>query len=233
MKNIIFISLLSIITAGSAVGATPWWQQPTICRLDPTNCYISMGTGYDSGMWDATSQCWGLKLICPDAVKQPQSQPVPMGRAEIARGTNLNPDYDTNILNGDCFGMRKTTANGTMASVNGKYVNVWCNGVLDNVDEVLETGEITYGAQPTCAALAENGYVGVVNKRCYGKYYDMAEYYIECTGSDLMPSRLIVLNGADYTLPMNGAPADKAAAEEKFDRMESVSATQRAKYYEK
>jgi len=232
MKKIFFGSLFSIIAANAANAATPWWQQPTVCRLDPTNCYVSMGAGYDSGMWDATGQCWGLKLICPDAMRQPQSDPVPMGRGDIANGTKLNQDFDINVLNNDCFGVRKTTANGTMASVNGKYVNVWCNGILDNPDETLTTGEITFGAQPTCAALAENGYVGVVNNRCYGKYYDTAQYYIECDGADIMPSRLIVLNGADYTLPMGNAPTDKTAAEKIFDKMESVSQTQRAKYFQ-
>lgn len=231
MKKLFFISLFSFAVFGAAVAATPWWQQPTVCRLDPTNCYVSMGTGFDSEMWDATSECWGLKLICPEALKKQESQPVPMGRAEIAKGTNINQDFDTDLLNGDCFGMRKTTANGTKASVNGEYVNVWCNGILDNADETLATGEITYGAQPTCAKLAEYGYVGVVNNRCYGKYYDMAEYFIECDGSGLLPSRLIVLNGADYTIPMGNAPTDKTAAEKIFDQMESVSETQREKYF--
>lgn len=232
MKKLFFASLLcGTAVISTAHAAAPWWQQPTICRLNPANCYSGMGAGFDSGMWDAGANCWGLKLICPQALTTARSEPIAMGRNEIANGNGIRRDFDTNILNGDCFGMRKTVSNGSMASVNGDYVNVWCAGILDNPDETIGNGEITYGAQPTCAKLAENGYVGVLNGRCYGKYYNMNEYFIECTGTDLMPSRLIVLNGADYTAPSSGAPADKSAADAKFDKMESISKTQRAKYF--
>ena len=235
MKAIInlslFFTICTLFTAG-ANAATPWWQQPTVCRLDPTNCYSTMGAGFDSEMWDATSNCWGLKLICPDALTNGGNSAIPMGRAEIARGANINKDFDTDLLgtNGDCFGRRKTATGGTTASVNGKYVNVWCPGILNNPDETLTYGEITYGTQPTCAQLAENGYVGIENGRCYGKYFDTSKYYIEC-GSSLIPTRLIVLNGADYTAPMNNAPIDEATAERLFEKMYSASQTQRTKYY--
>ena len=237
-KNIFKCSLLFVICALSHVTShattTPWWLQPTVCRLDPTDCYPAMGAGFDSEMWDVTSNCWGLKLICPNALTSGASTPVAMGRAEISRGTGINPDFDTDLLSsdGECFGRRKTATGGSTASVNGKYVNVWCHGILDDADETLENGEITYGAQPTCASLAEYGYVGVENGRCYGKYYDTNSYFIEC-GSGPLPTRMIVLNGADYTAPMNGAPTDMAAAERKFDKMYSVSQTQKAKYFTK
>lgn len=232
MKKLFFASLLfggAAITAADA--AIPWWQQPTICRLNPANCYTSMGVGFDSGMWDAGANCWGMKLICPQATTASDSVPVAMGRNEIASGSGISRDFDTSVLNGDCYGARKTVSNGSMASVNGDYINVWCNGILDNADETIGGGEITYGAQPTCAKLAQNGYVGVLNGRCYGKYYDMNEYFIECGASNLLPTRLIVLNGADYTAPQGNAPTDKASADKKFDKMESISKTQRSKYF--
>lgn len=234
MKKIFILSLFSLIgyAAQAATTTIPWWQQPTICRLNPANCYTSMGVGYDAEMWDAGSSCWGLKLICPEATVAANSQPVPMGRTEIAKGTGIKTDFDTDVLNGDCFGMRKTSENGSKASVNGTFVNVWCSGILDNADETVASGEITYGTQPSCAQLAENGYVGVINGRCYGKYYDMSEYFIECTGSDILPSRLIVLNGADYENTSSGAPVDAAAASTKFDQMESISKAQHSKYFE-
>lgn len=236
MKTIINCSLLfviySLFTGNANAATTPWWLQPTVCRLDPTDCYSAMGAGFDSEMWDATSNCWGLKLICPDALTTGASSPEPMGRAEIARGTNINKDFDTELLaaDGDCFGRRKTATGGTTASVNGKYVNVWCPGILDNPDETLTYGEITYGTQPTCAKLAENGYAGIENGRCWGKYFDTSKYFIEC-GASLEPTRLIVLNGADYTAPMNGAPVDMDAAERIFEKMYTTSQTQHAKYY--
>ena len=231
MKKTFAFSIYCLMFSPVAFAATPWWQQPTVCRLDPTDCYSKMGAGYDAELWDSTSQCWGMKLICPDALVAEEYQPVAIGRTEIASGNKIKEDFDPDILNGDCFGVRKTTSNGTMASVNGEYVRVWCNGILDNADEYLPNGEITYGAQPTCSDLAEYGYIAVENNRCYGKYYDMAKYYIECNGDDIMPSRLIVLNGADYTMSSGNAPADKDAANDIFDKMESVSETQREKYF--
>lgn len=57
--NIIICSLLfSLCSLGDTYAATtPWWMQPTVCRLDPTDCYTTMGMGFDSEMWDATSNC--------------------------------------------------------------------------------------------------------------------------------------------------------------------------------
>ncbi len=239
MKKAIFkystASILCAMFCGiSHAATTPWWLQPTVCRLDPTGCYPAMGAGFDSEMWDATSNCWGLKLICPDALLDGSRTAQPMGRAEIARdgGKKISTDFNTDLLgpDGDCFGRRKTSENGTVASVGGTLVQVWCPGILNNPDETLTNGEITYGTQPTCSQLAENGYVGVENGRCYGKYFDSAQYYIEC-GDTLEPTRLIVLNGADYTASMNGAPTDATAAEQLFDKMYSVSQAQHAKYF--
>lgn len=231
MKKILYVSLLSIITLTTNAATTPWWQQPTICRLDPTNCYPAMGAGFDSGMWDATANCWGLKLICPHAMKTQHNAPVPVGRGDIASSRNINADFDVSLLNGDCFGVRKTTANGTKASVNGTYVNVWCNGILDNPDEQVASGEITFGTQPSCARLAADGYVAVVNNRCYGKHFNDSEYFIECTGSDILPSRLIVLNGADYNTGGANVPADESAADAIFDQMYQTSQIQYKKYF--
>ena len=159
--------------------------------------------------------------------------PTGVGKTEIAKGTEIKKDFDTNKLNGDCFGARKSTSNGTMVSVDGEYVKVWCNGVLDNPDEFLENGEITYGTQPTCSDLAEYGYVAIENNGCYGKYYDQSEYFIECDGNNLLPSRIILLNGADYNMPSGNFPADESAADKIFDQMETISETQRQKYFKK
>lgn len=239
MKRIFTVSLFSAISAlvfgSGAMAAVPWWLQPTICKPNPTGCYASMGAGFDDGMWDATSNCWGLKMVCGEAIKPAASDSVAMGKTAIASGTAINSDFDTDLLNGDCFGARKTTANGSMASVNGTYVNVWCNGVLDNPDETLHTGEITFGTQPKCKDIAPNGFVAVLNQKCYGKFYDPASYYIECQGNNELPTRLIELNGADYiTGTSSGSynyPTDTAAAKALFDKMQSTSATKKAEYF--
>ena len=232
MKKTLAFSIYCLIFSPAAFAATlPWWEQPTVCKLDPTDCYASMGAGYDSELWDQSTGCWGMKMICPEALTNGEYVPVAMGREDISKGTNINKDFDTNVLNGDCFGVRKTKENGTMASVNGEYVRVWCNGILNNPDDFLENGEITYSAQPTCTELAENGYVAAENGKCYGKYYDLAKYYIECNGSSVTPSRIIILNGADYMSGSGNVPSDASAASKIFDAMESVSKSQRAIYF--
>jgi hypothetical protein len=120
--------------------------------------------------------------------------------------------------------------------VGGTYVNVWCNGVLGSPDETLSTGEIvTSGAQPVCKDISSDGWVAVLNQKCYGKYYDPSNYYIECDGNNLLPSRLIELNGASPITGTGGGnyayPTTTAAAKTLFDTMQASSAAQKAKYF--
>ncbi len=191
-----------------------------------------MGAGYDSEMWDADSSCRGMKWICADALTDKNATDAKLvGRADIAHGTGINSDFDINVLNGDCFGMRKTSAGGTKVLIDGKYVNVWCAGVLRNVDETLEFGEITYGAQPTCQTLADDGFVAIAQNKCMGKSFDTAEYFIECDGGDgTLPNRLIVLNGADANA--SGGMASRDAANQLMEKMYQVSQTQHKKYFQ-
>ncbi len=233
MKKIFAFSVLNIALVPMAFAATPWWQHADICRRDPTTCYSRMGAGYDSELWDTTDKCWGMKYICPDALVSGGDEPVPMGRDAIRRGDNILDDFDTDELNGDCFGVRKTTSNGAMASVDGQYVRVWCNDVpLDASVEPMPNGVIVSDpdAQPTCADLADYGYAAVQNGDCYGKYYDFAKYHLVC-GNDLEPDLIVITNGADYTLASGNMPADRNAADALFDKMESVSQVQHAKYF--
>ena len=233
MKKIFAVFTLFTICGTSSYAATlPWWLQPTVCRLDPTDCYTTMGAGYDDELWDSASECWGMKLICPDALIAYADEPTPIQKRDTTSSKVIDSDFDINMLSvsGDCFGRRKTIEDGTMISVNGKYVNVWCMGILDNADETTANGEFTYGAQPTCSKLARDGYVAVKNNRCFGKYFDTNKYYIEC-GSELLPDRIIVLNGADYTAPMGNAPKTKSDADKKFDTMYTISQKQKEKYF--
>ena len=185
-------------------------------------------------IWDATAKCWGLKIICPEALNDPTSTPRAMGRADIADKKKINQDFNTELLstNGDCFGRRKTSSDGTIASVNGNDVYVWCPGILTSPDEFMTNGEITYGAQPTCEQLASDGYVAVANGRCYGKYFDEYKYFIEC-GSAIQPTRLIVLNGAAHNAATTNAPRDTETAKRLFDKMYDVSKEQNKKYFAK
>ena len=220
MKKVFLFSLLFITT--NAFAATPWWQQPTVCRLNPANCYTTMGTGYDSGMWDANANCWGMKLICGDALTNTNNDTL-VGRTEIAHGTNINSDYDVNVLNGGCFGVRRTSTDGTRVSVDGRMVRVWCNDVLELVNkpvvETIESGQVTYdNTQPSCGDLAAENYVAVANGKCFGKYYDSGRYYVQCNGE--IPT-LIVLNGASssYETGNTSYPITQADADALFNQM--------------
>jgi len=228
--------LFALCAAGGARAATSWWLQPTICKPNPATCYASMGIGFESGMWDATGNCWGLKIVCGEALTPVKTSPVEMGKTTIAAGTGINADFDTSMLNGDCFGARKTQANGSMASVNGTFVKVWCNGILDNPSETLATGEIQFGTQPNCKDLAKNGFIAVLNQKCYGKYFAEGDYYIECAGTNELPTRIVRLNGASQVVGTTAGsynyPQDLASAKTIFDTMQSVSAAKRAENFE-
>lgn len=231
MKNAILFSLFVTTFAMTANAATPWWERPTICQINSSNCYTSMGAGYDAEYWDTTSNCRGMKYICANALRNASSnEPQLLSRMQISNGNYIKTDFDANILNDDCFGVRKTINNGTMASVNGDYVNVFCSGTLSSPDETLPSGgEIMLNKQPTCANLASNGFIGVKNGNCFGKQYDDSKYYIDCGNtSDITPVRMIVLNGAAMT---GDGFASMADANDMFDKMYSVSQTQHKKYF--
>ena len=232
MKKVIALSFVLTLGVTAAAHALNWWEQPTICRWDTTMCYGTMtGPGFDLEIWDDDASCRGKKYICPDALTTNASAPVQMGRRDIATGTGINPDFDTSVLNPDeaCFGVRR--ANGAQVAVNGRMVNVYCPGVLSRPDEIVANGEITYdAAHPTCAELAADGYVAVLNNgKCYGKYYSPDNYYIEC-GTALTPTRIIVLNGADVE-SARGAGTEKSAADALFDKMYTTSQAQKKQYF--
>lgn len=234
MKKIFAASLIAVCVCAAARGDDFWWRQPTVCRIDMTKCYPSMGVGYDPEYWDVNAKCRGMKYICGQALKNgDEMTPVLMGRGEIERGDNIKTDFDTDLLNGDCFGARRISADGMQAFVNGKYVNIWCAGVLGNVDDIeyVANGEITAGTQPSCTQLRRDGYIAIPNGKCYGREYNDSEYFVECNnGTDSEPSRLIVLNGADY-MAGGDAPANKGAANTLFNEMEKMAENQRKIYY--
>lgn len=202
MRRMFLFIIVSVLLFGNANADTPWWQHDEFCRISPTNCYATMGIGYEPTDWDITSNCWGKKYICADAIRNSDSNDsVLMGRAEIADASRIDSDFDVTILNGDCFGARKIKDGGTKVSVDGEFVEVWCYGALSNPDENanLENGEIpASGLTPTCAELKTNGYVGIKNGKCYGKYYNQNEYYIQCNDNNptTLPT-LVILNGVD------------------------------------
>ena len=198
MKKIFLISLLFVTTNAIAASATNWWDQPTICRLNPAQCYPSMGAGYAADKWDDTANCWGVKWICGEAFNNPSNVPLMLTRRAIQNGGEINSDYDVNILNGDCFGVRKTSTDGSMALVNGQMTKVWCPGILEerDIEETIEHGDVAkLSHEPSCQELATLGYVDVLNGKCYGKLYSEPTYYIQCNQG--VPT-LIVLNGANY-----------------------------------
>lgn len=118
-----------------------------------------------------------------------------------------------------------------MASVGGQMVPVWCESVPVDATDYVANGVIAE-TQPTCTELADWGFIGIMENGCYGKTYDYDKYYIECTDDKIVPSRIIILNGAEYTTgKLSDTPIDAQAANNIFDTMQSVSETQRTKYF--
>ncbi len=223
MKKISLLSLAIIINTTYAHCAIKWWEQDTICRLDPSNCYTTMGIGFEAEYWDKTSECWGQKIICGAAQDPVSTENTAMTKKDISARKNINADYDTNILNGECFGARKTSSNGLFATKDGQQVKVFCPGILENVfysdeTEKLATGSILLrSTEPTCQELANEEYIGIKNGRCHGKKYEKSKYHIDCEHSDGI--RLIIHNGADFTAPQGDAPKTLADAEKQFETM--------------
>lgn len=233
MNKFFIISLLALIYTDAAISA-PWWEQLTVCRMDTTQCYTAMGAGFDAEMWDADAKCRGMKYICPDALVKKTTSATLISRNDIDNNNIIKSDYDTSLLSeyGDCFGRRKTNKSGNQVMVNGKYVNVYCNGVLNKSDETLANGEIVYDTQPTCETLKKNGFIAVENGKCFGKYYEESEQYIQC-GKDLKPEQIIVLNGATISTTTINAPKTSTEAEKTFKEMQSVSKVQKKQYFKK
>ncbi|MBO5834062.1 MAG: hypothetical protein J6R22_03860 [Alphaproteobacteria bacterium] len=234
MKKTLTTILFSVLTISAVHADLPWWHQDTVCRLNTTKCYTTMGTGFDTELWDSDSNCRGMKIVCGNALKQASDENTPVSKYDLASSNTINSDFDTNLLarDGDCFGRRKTTKNGTMAIVDGKPVKVYCSGLLDsdNIAETIETGDIAIKT-PACGNLSQNGYIAVLNDDCYGKYFDFSEYVIECSTGEL-PSRMIVLNGADYSDKIDSKiPQTQDAADDIFDEMYSISKEQVKKYF--
>lgn len=236
MTKIILSSLLAFVCVNTAIANIAWWDQITICRIDTTKCYTTMGAGFDPDIWDADAGCRGMKYICPEALIKNTIHPELIGKKQLTDKKIIKSDYNTDLLSetGDCFGRRTSNDTGSQVLVNGKYVNVYCHGVLSKSDEILDNGEIVYDTQPTCETLKQNEYIAAENGKCYGKYLDSSKYHIECSDdlNDLLPERIIVLNGADL-IPATNNPISSKDADKLFKKMQSVSKKQKEQYFKK
>ena len=226
------VALCLCVISGTAFGSVfDWWTMDTICQIDNTECYAGLSAGLDSSEetgWDEASSCRGKKYICADALTDGNDR-ITKTKSDIERGIGIDPDFDTNVYvaSDDCYGARRTRDGGTSVLVNGRYAKVWCNGVLSNPTEFLPNGEITSGVQPTCSSLAYDGYVAVLNGRCYGKYYNPENYTIECDGET---PTLIVLNGANY-MPGRQATMTVSAANTLFGKMTTSANLHRTAHF--
>ena len=231
MKRQLAILLFGYTTCGTAFGAAiDWWNHLTICQVNNTNCYGNITAGIDSSPetgWDISGNCRGRKIICPTALTDGGTEPVPMDRADIIRYTGISSDFDTDIYvsNEQCYGARKTSQNGTMVLINGEYERVWCNGVLINPTDTVANGEI--GPAPSCFELATDNYVATLNGNCYGKRYDPRQYSIDCENDTPV---IIVLNGAEYDI--NGRESmTTETANEMFRSLQESATRQRAIHF--
>ncbi len=231
MKKYCTSLMLFLMFCGAAHAAIDWWNQPQICQVDNTRCYTNLSRGIDLDRdtgWDDGAGCLGRKRICGVAFTS-GGETRTLGYLDATRGNGINPDFDIEVYvpTDDCYGARKTTQNGTMASVNGRYVRVWCNNILANPTAQLPNGEITDGPQPTCKQLANEGFAPVLNGHCYGKYYSQDSYALDCDGEN---PTLILLNNSEY-IPGATTSISQAGANVLFNTMHSASRVQRAKYF--
>ena len=214
MKKLIAFIFCFIATDAIAANSN-WWERSTVCAPNNAECFPNMSVGFDEMEWDEGANCRGMKMICPNAVLDLAttpaawrgiSVPTPISRADIADNTIIDADFDITVLDSRnaCFGSRRTRNNGSSARVTGTgngWVNVWCPGVLDFVDEVLDTGEIVLDAndQPNCRRLADDGFIGILNGQCFGLFgFPRSDFFLDCRNNNnpLLPSRIAVLNGA-------------------------------------
>ncbi|MBQ3039184.1 MAG: hypothetical protein IJD41_01340, partial [Alphaproteobacteria bacterium] len=69
MKKAFLLSLLIIPFMTDSNAAIDWWERETVCRINPSKCYNTMGAGFDIEAWDSDSECRGKKIICGTALK--------------------------------------------------------------------------------------------------------------------------------------------------------------------
>jgi len=240
MKKVLILLSICSVTSVAAAG-TEWWAQDTICRPVSNKCYTLMGTGYNTGFWDTSYSCWGMKYVCGNAIGKTKKVLADMGKIQDLQSNYTDFDFASLDTANRCFGVRKTKDNGSKAMVKGEYVNVYCKGVIDDTVESTANGEITSnykstGGQPTCKDLANNGWLKTLNGKCYGKKYPLPDYFIECDANQAANTRVIVLNGAaNYIVNNDGTssgnyPTKSEQANSVFDEMITVA---QKNHYEK
>ena len=233
MKKHLAILLFGCTACGSVSGATiDWWNHDTICQINNSRCYGNTTDGMDLSLetgWDISGSCRGKKYICASALNPQGFDNIAMEKYDIVRKLGINTDFDTDIYvsAGNCYGARKTQQNGTMVSLDGEYVRVWCTGILSGDTETVANGEISKIENPTCLQLADMSYTATLNGKCYGKKYDPIKYAIDCTDDKPM---LIILNGAEYSRIGNN-PMTKSLAKSRFDTMQVSAKQQRAIHF--
>ena len=194
MNKKIISWILFVIVCSPALGAFDWWNldDEFVCQIDNTPCYFGVTQGVDDE-WDVTGSCRGRKYVCGDALKEnTSSSAIAVNKTEINNSVSSDFDVTVYVAGENCYGTRKTTDNGRMASVNGRYVKVWCNGVLNSPTDTLSNGEFTTGAEPTCKQLANDGFAGIAN----GK--PTKEGVILLDGLKLLDSSKLTVSGSPY-----------------------------------
>ena len=233
MKRFI-VSCLALLAFGTVLhpAAANWWEMQSICKPDNTTCYKSpMGRGFEVGFWDTGAGCWGMKLVCGEALIEPQFDSEPKSKSDLAGNVGISTDFDTNVLFGGCFGARKITGGGSMTLINGQEVKIWCPGILESPDAVdLPNGEAQPNPQPDCEFLADREYVDILNGKCWGKKFPRPEYTIVCENGF---ARLFIMNGAQEITPIRSSsiPATQSAANAIFDDIQRAASERRSKHF--
>ena len=206
MKIVKFIFPVGFLFLNSAYSFV-FQGHPTICRPDILSqiplCYnVGLNeTGYNFDALDQSAKCKGKKIICEKAiVKAGNFGDQALSKNEIENNSIVSKFFDTNILNNDCFGVRKRDSSGLYAQTDKGNVKIWCKDVLDNPDEEFLSGSIVLDVsnQPKCSDLAQKNIIDIQNANCFGKKLK-ERYHLVCDSANKNAEYIIDDNG-DKTL---------------------------------
>ena len=240
MKRLLALSLVFGMFAFSA-HAINWWNRPTICQPVYDTC-APMGTpGWEMQFWDVAASCWGVKMVCGDALVGQIAHEVPFpsnSQMQVQIGFDIT-EFDAER---GCFGVRAGGTEPDTVNCPGGDVRIWCPGILGDLGFFSASrgaGEYSCLARPTCADLASVGVVAIRNNNCWGVRYVYPEFFIECVGDSELPRRIIRLNGADWRpAPAGGGPIQappmggtRPTASDIFQRMREIATDNRNRYF--
>lgn len=234
MRKILF-SILSSVLFLTIANAAP---HPTVCQRVDTKCYSDMATfpnGYVADDWDATSNCWGKKIICSSAVlDSTKLSGTTLSKNEISSGLSsraISSDFNLSIYipAQGCFGERKVESGYTQ--YNGDRCKVYCSGAISDGTEVPGGLVLLSGGkcQPAkCSDFSTNYIDKLVSNKCFGEELS-DKYIVDCNFNG--STAIVNTNGSDSASISSSSIADKASLVKIMNDMYSTAAKNKSKNF--